>query len=970
MSDDLSTYRLRIGLHYHRHLKVKGLKFLSTFELLIVLSLVLIRCGDVELNPGPELDSDSSSSTASAFSDLELKNKFSVVHYNVQSILNKVDIIQSELQQFDVISLTETWLDNSISDDEIIFNGFNLFRRDRVNDRHGGVCVFVKRELYAKRRIDLELQNTECIWVEIFVDHKKLLIGTFYRSPNSSNDALIAIENSIGLANDTNIHDILITGDFNLDIFKPNTWSKINNLCQYFGLEQLIKEPTHYTESSSSAIDLFLTSNSNNVFLTGVGDPFLEHNIRYHCPIFCLLKFDNSAKSTFSRHIWLYDRCDFNSFRDEIQQTDWQLFKHDNIDTYAENVTTCLTELAKKHVPNKTIICRPLDPPWLTTYIRKLIRKRKRLFSKFKKSKNANDFDNYKTFRNIVTNEIRKSKKEQIDKLTENINNNTNCSKDWWKTLKAFIKPNQTSSIPPLNVNGDIYSDNTDKATILNDYFTEQSSLDDSNANLPADLNIPDFTLNSISITANEVESVLKALQTGKASGPDAINNRILKELAKPLSFPLSDLFNASLSKGKVPALWKQANVTPIHKKNDPSEITNYRPISLLSTVGKVLEKIVHKYVFNFLMDHEVLTTLQSGFISGDSTVNQLVDIYNSFCKALDEGKEVRAIFCDISKAFDRVWIKGLLYKLQTVGITGHLLQWFTDYLNNRKQRVVLPGDFSHWANLKAGVPQGSILGPLLFLIYINDIVRNINSSIRLFADDTSLYIIVENPIQAATILNSDLSQIYTWASNWLVTFNPSKTESLLFSRKLFKPLHPTLYMNQQDIITVESHKHLGLTFTNDLSWHEHLNNIKTKAWHRINVMRKLKFQLSRKSLQIIYFSFIKPLLEYADVVWDNCTQYEANELEKIQHEAARIVSGATKLVSIDKLLKEVGWDTLSCRRKKHKQILFYKMINGLCPDYLSSLVPPTVGNSTVMHLITNTYAQILSCITIPFFPQ
>ena len=164
-------------------------------------------------------------------------------------------------------------------------------------------------------------------------------------------------------------------------------------------------------------------------------------------------------------------------------------------------------------------------------------------------------------------------------------------------------------------------------------------------------------------------------------------------------------------------------------------------------------------------MDHGILITLQSGFISGDSTVNQLVDIYNSFCEALDEGKEVRAIFCDISKAFDRVWHKGLLYKLQTVGITGHLLQWFTDYLNNRKQRVVLPGVFSHWTDLKAGVPQGSILGPLLFLIYINDIVRNINSSIRLFADDTSLYIIVENPTQAATILNSDLSQIYTWAS-------------------------------------------------------------------------------------------------------------------------------------------------------------------------------------------------------------
>ena len=159
--------------------------------------------------------------------------------------------------------------------------------------------------------------------------------------------------------------------------------------------------------------------------------------------------------------------------------------------------------------------------------------------------------------------------------------------------------------------------------------------------------------------------------------------------------------------------------------------------------------------------------------------------------------------------------------------------------------------------------------------------------------------------------------------------------------------------MNQQDIITVESHKHLSLTFTNDLSWHEHLNNIKTKAWHRINVMRKLKFQLNRKSLQIIFFSFIRPLLENADVVWDNCTQYEANELEKIHHEAARIVSGATNLVSIEKILKEVGWDTLSCRRKKHKQneILFYKIINGLCPNYLSLLVPSTVGNNTAYSL-------------------
>ena len=220
-----------------------------------------------------------------------------------------------------------------------------------------------------------------------------------------------------------------------------------------------------------------------------------------------------------------------------------------------------------------------------------------------------------------------------------------------------------------------------------------------------------------------------------------------------------------------------------------------------------MLEKKIHKHVFNFFRDHKIITSLQSGFVPGDSTVNQLVDIYNTFCKALEEGKEVRAVFCDISKAFDRVWHKSLLYKLNSVGITGSLFQWFKDYLNDRKQRVVLPGANSNWSFVKAGVPQGSILGPLLFLLYINDIVESINSSIRLFADDTSLYIIVDSPIEAANKLNSDLQKVHDWATQWLVTFNPLKSEAIVFSRKRAKPYHPPVLMENQPITEVSSHK-------------------------------------------------------------------------------------------------------------------------------------------------------------------
>lgn len=180
--------------------------------------------------------------------------------------------------------------------------------------------------------------------------------------------------------------------------------------------------------------------------------------------------------------------------------------------------------------------------------------------------------------------------------------------------------------------------------------------------------------------------------------------------------------------------------------------------------------------------------------------------------------------------------------------------------------------------------------------MYINDIVEDINSCIRLFADDTSLYIIVDNPADAADELNSDLLKIHQWATKWLVTFNPAKSESIVFSRKINKPYHPPLFMNQKQITEVNSHKHLGVVLSDDCTWHNHLDYIKCKAWNRINVMRKLKFKRDRRSLQTIYFTFIRPLLEYADVVWDNCSQYEVNELEKIQNEAARIVTGATKL--------------------------------------------------------------------------
>ena len=243
-------------------------------------------------------------------------------------------------------------------------------------------------------------------------------------------------------------------------------------------------------------------------------------------------------------------------------------------------------------------------------------------------------------------------------------------------------------------------------------------------------------------------------------------------------------------------------------------------------------------------------------------------------------------------------------------------------------------------------------------MIYINDIVDDIRANINLFADDTSLSVVVSDPASAGTILQSDINKISQWAQKWLVKFNPSKSESLVISRKRVKPNHPRLFMLNTEIPSVNTHKHLGMYLTNDGSWGMHIE----KAWKRIGVMQFLKTRLDRLSLQINYFSFIRPILEYGDVIWDNLSQGLKDQLDKVQNEAARIVTGCTKLVSIVDLYREAGWETLGQRRRKHKLILFYKMMYGVAPNYLNNLIPPTVGSSSTYNLRRPNHLRTIAC--------
>ena len=318
----------------------------------------------------------------------------------------------------------------------------------------------------------------------------------------------------------------------------------------------------------SHLIDILLVNNKTHLIVCGVGDPFLNQEIRYHCPIYGIFKFSKPKFVSFTRHIWHYDRGNYDLMRNKTASFDWDSIKNNDINIYANNMNTTVTAIAKECIPNRCIKIKPAEPPWITTDVKRNIRKRKRAYKKVKRTKSESDWKKFKTLRNKVVQNIRDSKKLFYDKISAKLTSENLSSKDWWTTLKTFIAPNSKTSIPPLEFNDTIYTEDNDKANVLNSFFQSHTILNEQNAIIPT---LPAATvltpLNNIILSPLEVESVLKTLPLAKATGPNGLSNRILRELSKELSIPYCSLFNQSLRAGIVPSSYKEANVCPIPKK-------------------------------------------------------------------------------------------------------------------------------------------------------------------------------------------------------------------------------------------------------------------------------------------------------------------------------------------------------------------------------------------------------------------
>ena len=515
------------------------------------------------------------------------------------------------------------------------------------------------------------------------------------------------------------------------------------------------------------------------------------------------------------------------------------------------------------------------------------------------------------------------------------------------------------------------------KANIFNKFFADQCTSLKNGSVLPKNqIFLTQSRICTLDFNEEELMKIIRNLKVHKAHGQDDISIRMIKICDKSILKPLILLFENSMKSSYYPDIWKRSNIIPVHKKNDKQLVNNYRSISLLPIFGKIFEKIIFNRIYNFLSEENLLNNNQSGFRPSDSCVNQLLSITHEIFEAFDCNPtlEVRSVFLDISKAFDKVWQEGLLYKLKSVGISGELIKLLENYLSNRLQMVVLNGQTSPWRPVLAGVAQGSILGPLLFLIYINDLPNRLKSNAKLFADDTSLFTIVKDKNDSANILNNDLSLISRWAYDWKMLFNPDPkkpAQELIFSRKKQSQSHPTISLNNIPIERASYQKHLGIILDEKLNFKQHIDNAILKINKGISVIKKLRYSLPRKSLVTIYKAFLRPLIDYEDIIYDQ-PQNESfcDKLESVKYKAALAITGAIQGTSPEKIYQELGLESLKNRRWYKRLCCMFKIMNEEAPKYLNNMTPK--GQQTIVTRNSNipTFYCRTDCFKYYFFPS
>ena len=611
---------------------------------------------------------------------------------------------------------------------------------------------------------------------------------------------------------------------------------------------------------------------------------------------------------------------EFLNFSEDLSTEDlWHRFKGDILKLRDDFVPKVKQGAANWRNKNNVPISKSL---------REAINKKKGLHRRWILRKNNSDTAraSYKKQRNKVKSLMRKA----VRKFEKGIANNCKINpKLFWAHVRSKLKtkPGVAPLLQNIKDKKSLVFDDKGKADILQNQFSSVFTKEPEGST-PEMNQKTDVKIDSFDITEDMISKKIKALKADKAMGPDEMHPRLLKEINDYISKPLAIILNRSLQEGYLPRDWLKAFVSPIYKKGNKSVAETYRPISLTSIICKFLESCIKDTVMKHLIENKLLSDKQHGFISGRSTITQLLNYLDKCIEATVSGQVIDTIYFDFAKAFDTVPHKRLLEKLKAYGISGQILKWIGSFLDGRTQIVKVNGESSYEASVTSGIPQGSVLGPILFVIYINDLPDIVRSSDSfLFADDTKIMrqISSEND---SLLLQSDIDALYEWSKKWLLKFHPDKCACMGIGYSPKEEIYTSYNMNGHCLKIINSEKDLGVLFDNNLKFDMHINSIINRANRILGIVRKTFDCLDRQIFANLYKGLVRPHLEYAAPVWSPHLMVQKEALENVQRRATRLVPGLSQL-SYPERLKALKLPTLAYRRARGDMITVFKILNA-----------------------------------------
>lgn len=853
------------------------------------------------------------------------RSGFKVCHFNARSLNDqKFDYIKTVFDgtKVDVICVSETWFDPEIPDHIRNLSNYTLIRNDRVTSTTGGgVAIYCRSSLKCKILSRSDNNGIEFIIVEISDSNTKCLLACVYNPKRtcSFTPFFTALESFI-----ISYEHIIVCGDFNVDLLKRDSTSfQLLDAIAGSGLNVINKYPTRYAPNCSpSLLDLIIVSEPTNIILN---DQLCFDGISDHDLVFCTYGIDFShsqVPSTFTFRN--FKALDVEAFYIDASSVTWSdCYNLVHVDNKLNFIYNHVKRLFETHVPLKTVRIQNEKCPWYNFEVKNAIKSRRKYYLKWRRSPNPTTWRQYCYFRNQATLITRCAKRNFFaSKLNTNLS-----SKQLWKNLRDIGIGKKLISKCELDPND------------LNNQFTQTNQLATSfepKAGLLYD-GVNDFCFETV--TEDEIIRTFKSLRS-EAIGEDGIPLRFLKLVLPCLINALTHVFNHCIVTSTFPIAWKAARITPVPKKPTPSELADYRPVSILPCMSKVLEKILTKQIIDHFTSKRLLSPYQSGFRANHSCSTAMVKILEDI--RLEYDKDNISVLCllDFSKAFDKVDHRVLCQKLEHYfGFSNSAVRLIGSYLCNRTQRVCVGNNFSAHTYLKMGVPQGSILGPILFCAFINDLPSVCEHvSFHLYADDIQIYLsrrigLIEDLVFR---VNEDLERISNWAKENGLVLNPNKSQALLISKKTYNHRDlPSITLNSAHVSFVDSVTSLGFKISRDLSCRDHINSVIARIY---GTLRKLwvsnSFTPQETKLRLMR-TLLVPIISFSEVVYPKLDSLSEYKLRVALNDMTRYVYGIRRYDHISAFSKKILKCTMVEYVNFRNCIFLHRIIHTRTPEYL-----------------------------------